>query len=268
MRKVARSPPRLAATRSGARQTFPCAINRRSCSSAAAQSPSSPSPSSPGSPRAAATLPRNRRSQPRPPSFPPPPAPPRAASNTPAAPTSPNIVVSAEQGAAVAEKLESTHYVWTEPENLGRKINDGGLTRSPTLTADQLCLIVDQDPKGQSDLVEFRRATVGDRWGPPIYLVGGNHEERPCLSADGLQLIYNSTYPQGAKPVGGFDLYLRRRPTRDAPWGPPELLDRSQHAAGRGRRRCSRRTDSCWRFIPTGRADPGAKTFGSRTAPR
>jgi hypothetical protein len=136
----------------------------------------------------------------------------------------PTVVISGEQGAAIADKLESTRYVWTEPENLGRKVNDGGSTRSPTLTADQLCLIVDRPPGNQSDLVEFHRASIDAPWGPPIYSAGTYHEEFPSLSAEGLQLLFNSTSSQGLNSVGGHDLYLLKRPTRDAPWGPVESL--------------------------------------------
>src|SRR4029078_6239561 len=101
---------------------------------------------------------------------------------------------------------------------------DGANNRSPTLTADQLCLMIESDQSGLSDVAEFRRASVNAPGGPPIYSQGSDFEDQPCLSADGLQLIFNSTGLKGNGYVGGHDLYLRRRATRDGPWGPPEHL--------------------------------------------
>ena len=47
------------------------------------------------------------------------------------------------------------------------------------------------------------------------------YDEAPSISADGLTLYFNSNMSGG---YGNFDLWMTTRPTKDAPWGPPENL--------------------------------------------
>lgn len=126
-------------------------------------------------------------------------------------------------GSIPIDKLEAANYVWGTPENLGPRVNNVLQNRSPALSNDQLCLIVNTEQAG-SDLVEYRRAKVTDLWGPPIYLTGSDYELTPWLSGDGLQLLFASS---GFRPSDGFgatDLWMRRRATRTQPWGEPENL--------------------------------------------
>ena len=46
----------------------------------------------------------------------------------------------------------------------------------------------------------------------------------PCVSKDGLSLYFTSTGDVTRPSLGGFDIYVSRRPGLDAPWGPPENL--------------------------------------------
>jgi len=55
--------------------------------------------------------------------------------------------------------------------------------------------------------------------GPTVNSEG--YDDGPCLSADGLELYFNSSRPGG---YGGADLWVATRPTEDDPWGEPVNL--------------------------------------------
>jgi serine/threonine protein kinase len=127
------------------------------------------------------------------------------------------------QALTAAQRLESPDYVWSEPENLGPNVNRNGYESLPTLTADQLDMIVEAGVESGSHLREFRRNSVDAPWGEGKQLLEGEHEDFPFLSRDGLTLIYSTKFPL-AGHQGNFDLYERRRANRNAPWGPSRNL--------------------------------------------
>ena len=140
--------------------------------------------------------------------------------------------VPAEKAPSVIERLESPAYMWTTPENLGPPVNDTSNNRYATLSADQLCLICISDRTDKSDLVEFHRASIDDPWEPRPGLTGSDYEHDACLSADGLTLFYCSSGWKGPGYRGGYDLWVRSRPNREAPWGPPQNLGSPVNTSG------------------------------------
>ena len=84
----------------------------------------------------------------------------------------------------------------------------GGLTET-TLRASGLARAVAAESEW-SDPINF---------GPTINTPYGEHN--PVLSKDGLSLYFASDRPGGS---GGWDLYVARRTTLDAPWDAPENL--------------------------------------------
>jgi len=73
---------------------------------------------------------------------------------------------------------------------------------------------------GLTDICVAKRSSVQDEWAAPENLgplVNGetNDTGMPFLSADGLELYFQSDRPVGS---GGIDLYVTRRATRTSPW--------------------------------------------------
>ncbi|MBA4017129.1 MAG: hypothetical protein C0483_08155 [Pirellula sp.] len=117
-----------------------------------------------------------------------------------------------------SKMLESREYVWAAPENLGLPVNTVRSQSHPTLTADELCLICVSQPEGNfSELVECVRPSIDAPFGPPKRLTGATKEREPCLSADGLTLIYASEEDS----FGKHDLWIRRRASIADDWGKP-----------------------------------------------
>ncbi len=102
------------------------------------------------------------------------------------------------------------------------------LEDDPTLTADLLEMIFESDRMGGlggSDLWITRRPTIGGAWATPIPIVelnGGDSEEHPGLSSDGLTVWFASDRNGG---LGSFDIYVSTRPNRSSgtPWSTPVL---------------------------------------------
>lgn len=123
----------------------------------------------------------------------------------------------------VPELLESSNYVWSKPESLGPNINSGATEQAPTVTADQLCLILIRVDE-ESDLLEARRPDIASAWGKSVRLQGCDQERDPSLSPDGLTLCFCSNGWKGPGYVGGYDMWIRRRANRQAAWGPPQSI--------------------------------------------
>lgn len=136
--------------------------------------------------------------------------------STPTPPTS--TIVHNPPATSQIERLLSDDYVWSEPELLGPVVNAGKNTRSPTLSDDQLCLIVARRDGSVGSrklaLYELRRPTVDGPWGDAIKLPDGNEIRTPSLSSDGLLLVCEKSKSNTPR-----DLMLSTRPSRDAPWG-------------------------------------------------
>lgn len=65
-------------------------------------------------------------------------------------------------------------------------------------------------------------------WAEPLNLGGivntSTSEFSPSISKDGLSLYFTSTGGVNRPSLGGWDIYVSRRPSPDAPWGPAQNL--------------------------------------------
>jgi predicted Ser/Thr protein kinase len=131
----------------------------------------------------------------------------------------------------IATLWTSDEWFWTEPENLGPKINTSGNEHSPFISADGLTLLYHGrggKPENSVDIWQCRRQSTEGAWGDPESLgplINSIHwEGDPCLSADGLELFFAAEW-RGA--FGNFDIFLATRATVDAPWSEPVNLGRN-----------------------------------------
>ena len=112
---------------------------------------------------------------------------------------------------------------WGTPVSVGAAVNTANAVQS-WISADELELYFQSNrPGGQGnyDMWVTTRATVNDKWGPPVNLGptvnSPNWDGWPSISPDGLLLFFCSNRP-GAHPWG--DIYVARRASRSAPWQP------------------------------------------------
>ena len=139
-------------------------------------------------------------------------------------PTATDILVSLDEG-------------WSSPENLGPAVNSKQSDAYPFVSADGLTLLFSSKrAQGQSgfDLWECKRSSVDEPFQTatnlPRVVNSFAADESPCLSADGLQLVFASNRP-GSE--GDLDLYLCRRSDPESKWSPPENLMSPINASGR-----------------------------------
>ena len=111
----------------------------------------------------------------------------------------------------ISKLLDSSDYVWSEPENLGPTINGSGDEKSPSLTNDQLRIYYDRTSGGRA---EASRPSTDVPFAAPVK---GYSVKEPWLSGDGLAMVFVS------KEANGDVLFLAQRPTLDAPWVKVEL---------------------------------------------
>jgi hypothetical protein len=117
---------------------------------------------------------------------------------------------------------------WGIPVNLGPTINSAADENFCCISADGLQLYFSewQVPRpggyGNADIWVTSRPTVLDPWAHPVNLGpivnSSGYDAVPYISDDGLTLLFSSTRPGG---VGNEDIWVTRRVTKGAPWGPP-----------------------------------------------
>ena len=114
---------------------------------------------------------------------------------------------------------DPTPIAWEQPES-GAAF--------PHVTPDGLTVLFASDRaggRGQRDLWIASRASHAAFWGTPVHLSGPVNtaaiEDDPFLSADGLELYFDSNRPGGS---GGRDLWIATRPSTAAEFGAPENL--------------------------------------------
>ena len=129
-------------------------------------------------------------------------------------------------------RRQSKGDIWSEPVSLGSPINTSGWDWGVNLSADGLEMYfgsTGHDGFGWMDLYVAQRSTTIDDWGPPVNIGpvvnSSANEMSPSLSVDGLVLLF-CDHPYGPRPggFGGMDIWMTRRPTKNAPWLPPENL--------------------------------------------
>ncbi|MGE5296113.1 MAG: TolB family protein, partial [Solirubrobacterales bacterium] len=79
--------------------------------------------------------------------------------------------------------------------------------------------------RGDADIWVLKRSSGNSDWGSPQNLAetvnSASTDAASCISADGLELYFNSDRPGG---LGHFDLYVARRATGDGLWDQAENL--------------------------------------------
>ena len=116
-------------------------------------------------------------------------------------------------------------FVFGEPKNLGPTVHSGMSGFRPCISADGLEIYFESLTQSSGwDIWVCTRATTDDEWSKPKNLGElaniGQMDSCPSLSADGLELYFNS---QMGDPGWG-DLWVMRRATKSDPWGPAEKL--------------------------------------------
>jgi hypothetical protein len=123
-------------------------------------------------------------------------------------------------------KRKTTDEDYSECVNLGQVVNSGYDEVWPSISRDGLELyfcgtFTSPRPGGYgiSDIWVTKRATRDAPWAVPMNLGpmvnSAAYDGRPCLSADGLVLFFDSQRVGG---YGSSDLYMTRRASRSDPW--------------------------------------------------
>jgi len=123
---------------------------------------------------------------------------------------------------------------WSAPVNLGPNVNTTGNDGTSCISHDGLELYFTSANRpgghGGNDIWLSTRETKDSEWGPVINLgppVNTPHEEFwPALSADELSLFFSSGLLGSARPggLGGSDIWVAKRQSRDADWEEPVNL--------------------------------------------
>lgn len=121
-------------------------------------------------------------------------------------------------------------FTFGEPVNLRSVIPviDPAHDSIDRISYDGLEMYIESDRSGGHggwDIWVLRRASINDAWGPLENLgpaVNTSKDDQGAsISADGLTLYFSSNRPGG---YGLSDIWMATRPTKSAPWGPPENL--------------------------------------------
>ncbi len=120
---------------------------------------------------------------------------------------------------------------WSEAVNLGSAINTAGNDGTPSISSDGLELYFTSlnrpGGRGDDDIWVSTRETEDSEWGVPTNLgsvINTAHEELwPAISANGLSLVFSSGFLGSPRPggLGGSDIWMTRRKSRDADWEEP-----------------------------------------------
>jgi hypothetical protein len=113
-----------------------------------------------------------------------------------------------------------------EPTQL-TPLSSAGDDLNPSLTSDLLELYFTRG----LDVYVSIRAIASDTWGPPsrvAELSTSDADTDPEVAADGLTIYFSSNRPGG---MGSMDIWVARRASRSAPWGPPVQVPELSSAA-------------------------------------
>ncbi len=131
----------------------------------------------------------------------------------------------------VAEVVKAS-FIFGEPTNLGPTVNSSSVDGVPTISGDGLELYFTSDRPGGhggNDIWVSRRSTTEDEWGRPMNLGpivnSSSGENSPSISADGLALYFGDWPSPRAGGVGGWDIWVTTRPTKDDDWDQPVNLE-------------------------------------------
>jgi hypothetical protein len=133
---------------------------------------------------------------------------------------------------------ETTADPWGDRVKLGPTVNTSNLNDwNPCISADGLELYFGRGDRAkgiQVDLYVTTRETTNDAWRAATSLGeavnSAAHEDEPAISRDGLTLYFSSDRPGG---LGGTDLWLTTRPTKQDTWGDPVNLGPTINSSAR-----------------------------------
>ena len=120
-------------------------------------------------------------------------------------------------------------FTFSERVNLGPVVNSPYDDMDPFIATDGLSLYFASwrpGGYGNSDIWVTTKQTSERNpegyWGPPenlgAFINSEYRESLPSITADGLILVFSSKRPGG---IGGYDIWLSTRPTKESPWDPP-----------------------------------------------
>jgi len=119
-------------------------------------------------------------------------------------------------------------FTFGTPTNLGPVVNSQYDEQMPSISGDGLELyFMSRRPGGfcNWDIWVSKRASLSDPWGEPVNLGPKVNSSianwAPCISADGLELYIEANRSGN---LGGTDIWVAVRITRDEPWGDPVNL--------------------------------------------
>jgi len=127
-------------------------------------------------------------------------------------------------------EVANADFVFGKPQNLGLVINSASSDYGACVSADSLELyFCSERPvgSGAADIWVSTRQSIDDPWGPPTNLgstVNSPYSDSyPSLSSDGLTLYFSDAYSGSPRPggLGGGDIWMTTRPSRNASWGAP-----------------------------------------------
>jgi len=122
---------------------------------------------------------------------------------------------------------------WGTPVNLGQPVNSSEFEGAPCISHDGLSLYFVSSRPGSSgwlDIWVAKRKTKDDPWETPVNLgprVNSSAAENgPSISADSLSLYFSSHIAgeYRSEGLGGADIWVTTRKTKDDPWGTPVNL--------------------------------------------
>ncbi len=119
--------------------------------------------------------------------------------------------------------------IFGRPENLGATINSAGTEAGSMVSSDGLTLYFFNS---NWDIEVSHRNTREEAWGPaallPEPINSPAHEALSSISKDGLSLYFSDGVFHNVSPrpggLGGGDLWVATRSTKNSPWFPPENL--------------------------------------------
>jgi len=118
-------------------------------------------------------------------------------------------------------RRSSENETWGPPENLGPAVNTPNEDSLSSLSADGLELYFCSNRTGAYDIYVTRRPSKDAPWEQPVSLGPRINDPTcadatPCISPDGLELYFESSYRPGG--YGSSDIYVAKRATLDDPW--------------------------------------------------
>ena len=157
---------------------------------------------------------------------------------------------------------------WGTPVNLGPPVNGPFSDSVARISTDELELYFASDrPPGSTGIEDIwvsRRASKSDVWGEPVNLGSpinsSTHDWGACLSADGLELYFNSMRSGG---FGRHDIYVSTRPTSIDDWGAPINLGPPVNSSNYDIAPCISSDGLCLFFCDEPRWNPRAGGFGN-----